>query len=186
MNASHDVMSSVDAHHAAITVTDTTDAPGARGSVDAYHAAVEEEAEEKGEEEPPPKAARLSEPETFWRVQRALGMADSAARQMEKVDPETDATGTLPLTIENCAMFSKFCADITSQLFCTRKCEIQNHGFHVILVQETFARVCPITAHPSCKVLTFLRLRTCSRSMLHDALYLLRNLRFRDGINMCF
>ena len=34
-------MSSVDAHHAAIAVTDTTDAPGARGSVDAYHAVVE-------------------------------------------------------------------------------------------------------------------------------------------------
>ena len=34
-------MSSVDAHHAAIAVTDTTDAPGARGSVDAYHAAAE-------------------------------------------------------------------------------------------------------------------------------------------------
>ena len=34
-------MSSVDAHHVAIAVADTTDAPGARGSVDAYHAAVE-------------------------------------------------------------------------------------------------------------------------------------------------
>ena len=32
-------MSSIDAHHAAIAVTDTTDAPGARGSVDAHHAA---------------------------------------------------------------------------------------------------------------------------------------------------
>ena len=33
------IMSSVDAHHAAIAVADTTDAPGARGSVDAQHAA---------------------------------------------------------------------------------------------------------------------------------------------------
>ena len=41
MNASHNVMSSVDAHHVAIAVTDTTDAPGARGSVDAYHVVVE-------------------------------------------------------------------------------------------------------------------------------------------------
>ena len=32
-------MSSVDAHQVAIAVTDTTDAPGARGSVDAHHAA---------------------------------------------------------------------------------------------------------------------------------------------------
>ena len=31
-------MSSVDAQHAASAVTDTTDAPGARGSVDAHHA----------------------------------------------------------------------------------------------------------------------------------------------------
>ena len=34
-------MSSVDAHHVAMTVADTTDAPGARGSVDAYHVVVE-------------------------------------------------------------------------------------------------------------------------------------------------
>ena len=40
MNASHDAMSSVDAHHAAIAVTDTTDAPGARGSADAHVAAA--------------------------------------------------------------------------------------------------------------------------------------------------
>ena len=33
-------MSSVDAHHVAIAVTDTTDAPGARGSVDAHVAAA--------------------------------------------------------------------------------------------------------------------------------------------------
>ena len=33
------VVSSVDAHHAAIAVTDTADAPGARGSVDAHHVA---------------------------------------------------------------------------------------------------------------------------------------------------
>ena len=32
-------MSCVDTHHAAIAVTDTTDAPSARGSVDAHHAA---------------------------------------------------------------------------------------------------------------------------------------------------
>ena len=39
MKASRGVMSSVDAHHAASAVTDTTDAPGARANVDAHHAA---------------------------------------------------------------------------------------------------------------------------------------------------
>ena len=38
MNASDDATSSVDTHHVAIAVTDTTDAPGTRGSVqDAEH-----------------------------------------------------------------------------------------------------------------------------------------------------
>ena len=39
MNASRDVVSSVDTHHAAVAVTDTTDAPGVRGSVDAHRVA---------------------------------------------------------------------------------------------------------------------------------------------------
>ena len=61
MNASRDVMSSFDTHHVAVAVTDTTDAPGARGSVqDAGHLKQHNGQEQTGVATEPTDEAQLA------------------------------------------------------------------------------------------------------------------------------